>query len=228
MINIKWHELSQYFFNKSLKATFSHRDIKAHEVYKCSDFVKISGFKHQLLAIPNQTHSINVIKRSVGGFFFNTDGIFSSNPMLVCSIQVADCLPIYFAHRTEILFGIVHAGWRGLMNGIISKSIKLIKSEKKLIKDIDIYIGPSIQACCFEVSDDIVKIFSNKHKQKKDNGRYSINLQKIAKEKLCSEGVLEKHINISNDCTFCLEDRYFSFRREGEKAGRMFGLIGVR
>ena len=134
----------------------------------------------------------------------------------------------FFAHRTELFFGIIHAGWRGLVNGIISESIKLIKNEKISLKSIDVFIGPSIQACCFEIGNEIVNKFNPKFIRQNINGKYNVNLQGIAKNKLEDEGILKKHIKISEDCTFCQFERYFSFRREGEKSGRMFGLIGVK
>lgn len=223
-----WLELSQYFSNKKIRASFSMKQSTNSGIFRVLDFAKVSGFKNDLIAIPNQTHSINVVNTTIGGEIFNTDGVFSSNNMIVCSIKVADCLPIFFAHRTELFFGIVHAGWRGLINGIILESIKLIKSRKIALKNIDVFIGPSIQACCFEVGGDIIDRFNPKFIEQNTNSKYYVNLQDIAKNKLENEGIVKKHIKVSKDCTFCQSERYFSFRREGDKSGRMFGLIGVK
>tara|TARA_B100001250_G_scaffold61209_1_gene47834 strand:+ start:3626 stop:4312 length:687 start_codon:yes stop_codon:yes gene_type:complete len=228
MIKTNWLELSQYFSNKKIKASFSIKQSINNEIHKAIDFARISGFRHELIAIPNQTHSTNVKSSNHGGEILNTDGVFTSNPIMICSIKVADCLPIFFAHRTELFFGIIHAGWRGLVNGIISESIKLIKDEKISLKSIDVFIGPSIQACCFEIGNEIVNKFNPKFIRQNINRKYHVNLQGIAKNKLEDEGILKKHIKISEDCTFCQFERYFSFRREGEKSGRMFGLIGVK
>ena len=223
-----WLELSQFFSNEKIRASFSMKRSTNSGIFKVLDFAKVSGFKHDLIAIPNQTHSINVKNTAIGGEIFNTDGVFSSNHMIVCSIKVADCLPIFFAHKTELFFGVVHAGWRGLVNGIISESIKLIKNEKIALENIDVFIGPSIQACCFEIGNDIIDSFDIKFIKQNIGSKYFVNLQGIAKKKLEHEGILKKHIKVSEDCTFCQFERYFSFRREGDKSGRMFGLIGVR
>lgn len=228
MKKTNWLELSQYFSNEKIRASFSMKQSINSGIYRVLDFAKISGFKHDLIAIPNQTHSVNVRKTTIGGEIFNTDGVFSFNPKVVCSIKVADCLPIFFAHKTELLFGIVHVGWRGLVNGIISKSIKLIKNEKVSLKNIDVFIGPSIQACCFEVGNDIIDRFDAKFINRSSKSKYLVNLQGIAKKKIEQEGILKKYIKVSKDCTFCQFERYFSFRREGDKSGRMFGLIGVK
>jgi len=223
-----WLELSQYFSNKKIRASFSMKQSTNSGILRVLDFAKVSGFKNDLIAIPNQTHSTNVVNTNIGGEIYNTDGVFSSNSIIVCSIIVADCLPIFFAHRTELFFGIIHAGWRGLINGIILESIKLIKSRKIALKNIDVFIGPSIQACCFEVGSDIIDRFNPKFIKQNTNSKYSVNLQDIAKNKLENEGIVKKHIKVSEDCTFCQYERYFSFRREGDKSGRMFGLIGVK
>ena len=228
MKNKNWLELSQYFSNERVKASFSLKQSINNKNHDAIDFAKIYGFKHKLIAIPNQTHSNNIKKITLGGKIFNADGVFTSNPMVVCSIKVADCLPIFFAHRTELFFGIVHAGWRGLVNGIISESIRLIKSECISLKSIDVFIGPSIQACCFEVGNDIVERFSPNFIKQNINSKYFVNLQGIAKNKLEYEGILKKHIKVSKDCTFCQLERYFSFRRDGKKSRRMFGLIGSK
>ena len=228
MKKANWLELSQFFSNKKIRASFSMKRSINSEIFNVLDFAKLSGFKHDLIAIPNQTHSINVKNTTIGGEILNTDGVFSSNHMIVCSIKVADCLPIFFAHKTELFFGIVHSGWRGLVNGIISESIKLIKSSKIALNEIDVFIGPSIQACCFEVGGDIIDRFNPKFIKQNMNSKYFVNLQGIAKNKLEIEGILKKHIKVSEDCTYCQFERYFSFRREGDKSARMFGLIGVK
>ena len=228
MNKTNWLELSQYFSNKRIRASFSIKQSINNEMSNALYFAKICGFSHKLIVTPNQTHSNNVKKITLDEKILNADGVFTSDPMMVCSIKVADCLPIFFAHRTDLFFGIVHAGWRGLVNGIISESIKLIKSENIFIKDIDVFIGPSIQACCFEVGNDIIDRFNPKFIKQNMDSKYLVNLQGIAKNKLEYEGILKKHIKISEDCTFCQFERYFSFRREGEKSGRMFGLIGIR
>ena len=63
--------------------------------------------------------------RGKAGGVKNSDGIFSTNTNLVCSIQVADCLPLFFVHGFKPVAGLVHAGWRGLARGII-RNIKTV------------------------------------------------------------------------------------------------------
>jgi len=222
MIVLNWLEISKFFFNKNIRATFSFKNINLD----APEFAKYCGFNHKLIAVPGQTHSNNVLKLSKGGFFPDTDGIFTFNSSIICSIQVADCLPIFFAHKTQQFFGIVHAGWRGLVGGIIEQSIDLIKKNNFSIKGIQVFVGPSIQSCCFEVREDIIKSF-NSDFIKKINSKYFVNLQQIAINKLKLNGIFKENIMFSKDCTFCRINKYHSYRRDGKKTGRMIGLIGL-
>ena len=101
--------------------------------------------------------------------------------------------------------------------------------EKKLdLIEFEIIIGPSIQACCFEVREDVLDQFDSRFVTPKSDGHYQVNLQQLAFNELSDLGYDNKKIHIMPDCTYCLESQYYSFRRNGKKAGRMIGLIGVK
>ena len=96
MIDQNWLELTDYLYNKKVKATFSYKNIHSKPFQNVEEFSQMCGFDSDLLAIPNQTHSTNVKKISNKGYFANTDGLFTSNQSIICTIQVADCLPVSF------------------------------------------------------------------------------------------------------------------------------------
>jgi len=221
-------ELTDFFFNKRIKAFFSYRNFYFEDSNDVLKFSNICGFDPKSLAIPNQIHSINVKQISKTGYISNTDGLFTSNQSITCSIQVADCLPVFFSHNTSLFYGLVHIGWRGLVNGILSQSVKLLNNNSLDIENIQVIVGPSIQSCCYEVSENLVNSFNRDFTNKKSNGKYSVDLQGILKKRLKFHGFLNKNINVLKDCTFCENSKYFSFRREGSQAGRMFGLIGTK
>ncbi len=158
----------------------------------------------------------------------NLDGVFSANPDLICSVQVADCLPIYFVHKSEVVFGLVHAGWRGLVNGILWKSSKLLMDQGHSTNEFEVLIGPSIKSCCFEVSDDVINQFNPAFVKNTENGKYRIDLQEMALNQLMSSGFQKDNITVLSDCTSCKEGKYHSYRRNGKKAGRMIGLLGMK
>jgi len=135
-------------------------------------------------------------------------------------------MPVYFVHETKSVFGLVHAGWRGLVNGILFQSAKLIKENGFSNSEFEILFGPSIQKCCFEVSNDVIDQFDPTFVENKENGKYRIDLQIMALNQLVESGFQEKKITVLPDCTFCDDEKYHSYRRNGKKAGRMIGLLG--
>lgn len=222
-----WIDYSDYFSNLSLKAFFSYRAFPSNGIKGRKDFAQAVGFNSERLIIPEQTHSTNIYLHNSPGSIKNCDGSFSNDRSLLCSIQVADCMPIYFGHKIKPLFGLVHVGWRGLVNGILTESKNLIEGLRLSAIDFDIIIGPSIQNCCFEVSKDVVGRFNFNFIEKKNNGKYQVDLQKSALFELESLGFERGQIKSSSICTFCSENKFHSYRRDGEKSGRMIGLFGV-
>ena len=189
------------------------------------DFSLFKEYDQKHFLIPNQTHSNNIIFSNNPGQIDNCDGVFSSNPKIVCMIKVADCMPIFFAHQYKFFYGVIHAGWKGLSKGILKNTSILLKENKIKFNEIDIYIGPSIQKCCFEVSRDIIDQFPFWSIRPKKSGKFMVNLQKIAFEELRFVGFDEKRIKISSDCSFCKNNNYYSYRRDGDKTRRMIGVI---
>ena len=221
-------DISSIFFNRSIKAFFSLKNFSASGKEKTNYFAKKVGFNNSKLLVPNQIHSSNVKMRLSPGKVPNCDGTFTNQSNIVCSIQVADCLPIYFAHRSKLLFGLIHAGWRGLVNDIILASGLLLKKCNYNLSDFEVIIGPSIQNCCFEVGDDIIHNFQKRHFETLSYNKFKVDLQKLAFDKFVDIGFKAKNIYRLDDCTLCNSEKYFSFRRDGETAGRMFGLIGAK
>ncbi|MBT4661928.1 MAG: polyphenol oxidase family protein, partial [Candidatus Marinimicrobia bacterium] len=117
-------------------------------------------------------------------------------------------------------------GWRGLVNGILLQSAKQIEENGKSLSNFDILIGPSIQKCCFEVSDDVINKFDPNFIEEKGTGKYQIDLQKLALHQLVQNGFKREKITTLTECTYCDAEKYHSYRRNGKKAGRMIGLLG--
>ena len=96
------------------------------------------------------------------------------------------------------------------------------------LSDYTIVIGPSIQACCFEVRNDIIDQFDPTFYMKNSKNRYTVDLQKWAVHQLVDSGIIRSRIFLIDKCTFCNQNEYHSYRRSGPKAGRMIAIIGWR
>ena len=135
-------------------------------------------------------------------------------------VKTADCLPIFFFHERENIFGVIHAGWKGLKNGIISKSTKLLRSHINDLNEITAFIGPSISQKNYEVKNEFIDYFGNEFIDKVGD-KFFCNLKGVASSQLQKLGV--KNIIDCNQCTYENEN-YHSYRRN-KTSKRMIGLI---
>jgi YfiH family protein len=146
---------------------------------------------------------------------------------LALGIRVADCVPILIYDRAKESIAAVHAGWRGTAKGIIKKTLELINPSSG--KDILIAIGPAIRWCCYGVGADVLKAVADEtgkgdYHMKKD-GKNCLDLPSANKFQAMSTGVPEENIWMSEECTYCRPDRFFSYRYSKEKTGRQGGFI---
>jgi YfiH family protein len=169
----------------------------------------------------SQIHSTNIeVVNNKKIVYKNVDGIFSSNKNYALKVKTADCLPIFFIHEHENIFGVIHAGWKGLKNGIISKSTKLLSSHINDLNEITVLIGPSISQKNYEVKNEFIDYFGNEFIDKVGD-KFFCNLKGVASSQLQKLGV--KNIIDCNQCTYENEN-YHSYRRN-KTSKRMIGLI---
>ncbi len=164
------------------------------------------------------------------------DAIMTDKKGVMLVTLHADCVPVYFVDTNKKAVALAHAGWRGTVEKIAEKTVlKMMAEFGSCPEDILVGIGPSISKCCFEVSEDVRDefmsklAFSEKYiKNGEKEGKYYIDLKAINKEILTGVGIPEENIEVSNECTKCLEDKFFSHRRQGEKRGSMAAFLGLR
>ena len=145
---------------------------------------------------------------------------------MVCSIKVADCLPIYFINNFSKTIGLVHAGWRGLSLGIIKRYIDKVRIKNESAADNYVLIGPSIKNCCFRIQRDVIDHFDSKFYSKISDKHYQVDLQGWAVNQIMNLDIEKDKIFVSDKCTYCSKRLYDSFRRDGDAAGRMYALLG--
>ena len=155
--------------------------------------------------------------------FPEADGIFSRDPADVLCIRTADCVPVLLRADDSSMIGAVHAGWRGLAQDIVSKAVYLMQSDGA--KHIHVSIGPSIGPCCYQVGQEVVLALGAKPIAR-DDGAISVDLAGIASLQAKKAGIAEDRIHMVRSCTCCNPDKFFSFRRDKEAAGRNISVIG--
>jgi YfiH family protein len=139
---------------------------------------------------------------------------------------VADCFPVYFFDPVSNTVGLAHSGWRGTVGNIAGEMVKAIAAKSA---DVIAGIGPGIQVCHFEIKDDILSEFV-KYPEAIINseGKFFVDLPKIISRQLIEAGLKSQNIESSGECTFCLKEKYFSFRRDKPKnVEAMVAYIGL-
>ncbi|RMF10163.1 MAG: peptidoglycan editing factor PgeF [Candidatus Neomarinimicrobiota bacterium] len=216
-------DYSAHFSAPALKAGFSYRTCPepVRQVLARSLDLDPEG-----LIVPHQMHSNRVLWVDRPGPAGEADGVFTRNRNAVCSIQVADCLPILLYHPDGVI-GAVHAGWRGLAGGILPAALTRLREQGLEPSSVEAVIGPSICGRHFEIGEEIRDRFPPEFVQEQQ-GRLQVDLKGMARAHLQQEGVPHRQIYVDPACTWEETGRYFSYRREGQEAGRMIGIIGWR
>ncbi len=140
---------------------------------------------------------------------FEADGYAIAAPKLAAMVLTADCVPVALAAHGAV--AALHAGWRGLSAGVLEQGVRALH-EVGGRGEVVAVIGPCAGACCYEVGEQVHDAFGAHHR----DGPL-IDLRAIAHERLQRAGVAE--LRDVRACTIC-DERFFSHRREGARAGR--------
>lgn len=173
----------------------------------------------------NQTHSTQVVEcNTPTDRILDADGLFTSTTNVVCSAMTADCLPVLLTNVQGTQVAAVHAGWRGLADGIVENAVKRFDGE------VIAWLGPAIGPSAFEVGKDVLEAFvafdSNAHDAflAKEQGKWYANMVLLATQRLNAVGV--KHVYGGQYCTYSDRERFYSYRRDGV-TGRLASFIWI-
>ena len=108
----------------------------------------------------NQTHSSICVNAASIKTTIDADASFSSKVGVVCGIMTADCLPVFVSRKDGTMVGIAHAGWRGLVSGVIDN---LVSSFNAKGDDLVVHLGPAISKNFFEVGEEIKDLYLSKN-----------------------------------------------------------------
>ena len=201
------------------------KDIKSNVDENRLALAKKYDFDINSLKFMNQVHGSNVqiVDLDSANLIDNCDALITAQKNLPLLVMVADCIPILIYDLKKEIIAVVHAGRNSTFSNISAKTI--LKMQEKFdskVEDLYVYLGPSIQKCCYEVSKELEDIVINSFGKEFSQNRY-IDLQKINEKQLNDIGVY--NIEISNICTKCSSKPYFSYRLDKD-CGR-FGLIAM-
>jgi polyphenol oxidase len=181
------------------------------------------------LALPSdpvwleQVHGHTVVQADLVCGVLPADASFTAKAKVVCAVMTADCLPVVFCSADGTTVAATHAGWRGLLAGVLSETCKAMQQT-----DIMAWLGPAISPERFEVGPEVKAAFVAKNAEfatafvQSDELHYLADIYQLARIELSTCGI--SHVYGGGFCTVTDVERFFSYRRES-KTGRMATLI---
>ncbi len=168
------------------------------------------GADPERLALNRQVHGAEVHRAVAGRRGTPGDGLWTDEPRVPMLKVTADCLPIALARTNGTpALGLLHAGWRGLSEGIVPAGVAALGGS------LAAAVGPGIGPCCYEVGPEVAALFGVRAR--------TLDLHALAERALREAGVERvEHVEL---CTACEEHRFFSHRRDRGVTGRQ-GVIG--
>lgn len=191
-----------------------------------------------------QTHSasVRVVKNTEDatppeaslGENVHCDALTTDAPRILLGVKTADCVPVLLADRRSGACAAVHAGWRGTLSSIVTRTLERMALEFGTeARDVRAGIGPSANACCYEVGSEVIEGFHEKFPDSASlftptrEGHALVDLQRANREQLIKANVAAQNIHTAPLCTMCRTDLFFSYRREKQSAGRVGRLMSV-
>ena len=172
-----------------------------------------------------QVHGILAVDAAKVVKTVEADAAFSRTADCVCAVMTADCLPVLFCDRAGTVVAAAHAGWRGLLAGVLESTIAAMDVAPG---ELLAWLGPAIGPEAFEVGDEVRAAFVARDPaaasafRAGQPGKWLADLEALARQRLAQAGVTDLHGG--GMCTVSDAERFFSYRRDGQ-TGRMATLI---
>lgn len=228
----------------SLNLGLTRGDDPEHVRENYRRFLSAVGASGKAFAMCDQVHGDTVraittadVKGDLyGKLHYEADGMMTAIPGVALVVFSADCIPVLLYDPVRRVIAAVHSGWRGTAAGIVTRAVEQMGQVYGCRpENILAAIGPGIGPCCFETHEDVpnammaavaspalpfIKI--------KENGKFSVDLKGINAKRLELAGLDPANIAVCRDCTACMEEKYWSHRRQGTERGSMAAVIELR
>lgn len=191
-------------------------------------FFRKIGISEEQVTFQKQIHSTNIKYSERGQFIKDCDAIYTNKNDVFLAVSTADCIPVFLYEPGRRVVAAIHSGWRGTAGKIVTKTIEeMVKRFDINVSEVIAYIGPGISVRNYEVGREVAKYFGEDVRME-NQGRYYVDLKRDNYGQLRNAGIPQRNIEVNEMCTFKERELLHSYRRDGEKSGRMMGIIGIR
>jgi YfiH family protein len=225
----------------SLNISFKEGDLESKVLQNWNRLAMAFGIPLENFLTLNQVHGDDIfVIKPYGDYFpadraLNYDAIVTNRTNLAICIKTADCVPVFIVDRVKKIIAAVHAGWKSTALEITAKVIRLLQEKyDSSPSDIVAAIGPAIGKCCFEVDAATVNYFL---KQKDHEAflfpgerpnKWMVDLAEANRRQIINCGIPEENIDVSDLCTSCGQDLFFSHRGSGGITGRQVNFMMIK
>lgn len=207
-----------------------------------SSLLKNAGVQHgfgelrddlpENIITPKQVHGNSILIVETGKESGEFD-IVITKTMYPIGVKTADCQSLLVVEPEAGIVAAIHAGWKGTLLRATEVGIRKIIEMGGKAQNIKAALGPSMLKSCYEVEGDVASQFQKEFPnwpeilEKKSNRKWLLDVALTNKKQLLHCGVLPQNIDHLEFCTHCHPHRFHSFRRDGEKAGRMVSFVQI-
>ncbi|MBV5341403.1 MAG: peptidoglycan editing factor PgeF [Deltaproteobacteria bacterium] len=225
----------------SLNLGLNTQDQQANVEGNRSLLARAFGVNQEALVTPRQVHGCDILvinePNEDYSHFLSVEGdaVITNQPNVIIGVCVADCAPILLCDPENKVIAVVHAGWKGTAEGLVSKTVAGMRSEFGSDPSrLHAAVGPCIQKCCYEVDEPVRQGFQkggiawDSCAELKSPGKWNLDLIAANRELLTQAGLPADAIQTSKLCVCCHSEQFFSYRRDKEESGRQMGFIMLK
>lgn len=194
-----------------------------------NEFFKTLGLNyHKDAAYQKQIHSDIIKEVTSCGQQGESDSIITDKPGIALVASSADCPAIFIYDKNKKVIAAVHSGWRGTEQKILDKTIDtFFKKYNSAPNDLYFYMSPAISKKYYEVGEDVASKFHSKYSIPK-NGKFMLDLKSANYDMIINKGIPALQIESSELCSYECSQFLHSYRREGDRSGRAWGVIYLK
>lgn len=185
------------------------------------------GLDKEWIAYADQVHSNRIRYVTQGGTYPSTDGLITQVPGLTLGIQVADCAAVLLWDADHRIVAALHAGWRGAAGNIVPRGIEKMIEHGAETPKMKAFVSPCLSLKNFEIGTEVADQFPDQFVDYQSYQKPHVDLKGFLKYQMIQSGIPDSHIEIREECTISEADDFYSYRREGDKSGRMMALIQI-
>lgn len=206
-------------------------------------FASALGIDADRIIVPRQGHGTRVVRvsaadagkgaRACADGIPETDALVTNEPGVTLALHFADCVCVFLLDPVKKAIGVAHAGWRGTSGKIVLAAVEAMSNEFGSDPDTLLAaIGPAINRHCYEVGPDVASEFfrvflhDERVMTQASTAKWWLDLKTANRLLLLEAGLRQESIAVSDQCTSCDRDEFFSHRRDGP-TGRMGGWMAL-